>query len=79
MIIQTLEGFKTHYQTFSEHDQDSIDILISNMLTNSLILKSLGVDMDNHFVQLPLKNKKIIQFIINTDTDSLLVALYDSV
>jgi len=47
------------------------------MITNALILKNLDIN-NTHFIQLPIKNNKIIQFIVDTEKDSLIVVMYDS-
>ncbi len=76
MIIRPIEGFKDHYQSFDEKEQDSLDILVSNMLTSALILKTLTTKLQEHYIQLPFRDGKTLQFIIDDEEDALVVRFY---
>lgn len=77
MIIRPLHDYaKIRATDLSEEERDSVDALVYDMLNMSYKIKKLGIGIQKHHIQFTLQSNFVLQFIVDIETDSLLVMLW---
>ena len=79
MIIRPVDEYKDNRAKLPDHEKVQVDALIYDMLNVSTKLKQLSIDAEHHYFQITLKSGFVLQFIVDIETDSLLVLLYNGI
>lgn len=79
MQLILVDGFWQQFSTFDPNngDRDLITTALSNMQSLATTLSLLEVKHDYSYIQFPIKNGKILQFVL--DADSVIAMIYDGV
>ncbi len=77
MQLELVDGFWPQYYSFDPENGDRALILdtISQMQSLASTLSLLEVKPDYSYIQFPIKNKKVLQFVL--DTDKVIAMIYD--
>ena len=77
MQLILVDGFWDQFKTFDANngDRDLITDALSTMQSMAVTLSLLEVKYDYSFIQFPVKNNKILQFVL--DKDSVIAMIYD--
>ena len=77
MQLKLVDGFWPQFFTFNLENGDQGLILdaLSQMQSLSTTLSMLGVKSDVSYIQFPIKNNKMLQFIL--DTNDVIAMIYD--
>lgn len=77
MQLKLVDGFWDKFFTFDHENGDQGLILdaLSQMQSLSTTLSLLDVKSDYSYIQFPIKNNKILQFVL--DTDLVIAMIYD--
>ena len=77
MRLILVDGFWLQFFTFDPNngDRDLITTALSNMQSLAATLALLEVKNDYSYIQFPIKNNKILQFVL--DADSVIAMIYD--
>ncbi len=78
MQLILVNGFWEQFKTFDANngDRDLITDALSTMQSLAVTLSLLDVEHEYSFIQFPIKNNKILQFVL--DIDAVIVMIYDS-
>lgn len=77
MQLKLVDGFWDEFFCFDPENGDQGLILdaLSQMQSLSTTLSLLDIKSDYSYIQFPIKNKKILQFVL--DTDKVIAMIYD--
>lgn len=76
MIIKPLHDYSTIRAGLPDEERYVVDALVYDMLNISYKVKKLGISVEKHHIQFTLKSNFVLQFMVDIETDSLLVMLY---
>ena len=79
MQLVLVDGFWPEFFSFDPNngDRDLITTALSNMQSLASTLSLLDVKPEFSFIQFPIKNNKILQFVL--DVDLVIAMIYDGV
>lgn len=77
MQLILIDGFWSHFFTFDPNngDRDLITTSLSNIQSLATTLSLLEVKHEYSYIQFPIKNGKVLQFVL--DVDSVVAMIYD--
>lgn len=79
MQLILVDGFWDQFFTFDPKngDRDLITTALSTMQSLAATLSLLEIKHEHSFIQFPIKNNKILQFVL--DKDAVIALIYDGV